>query len=97
MIGVMSSRIVKVRIEGQQEHLVPVGTPLMALLGRKDAEGRPMLGAVLNNRLVSLSTPIRGAARLRPVTEHEREGTVIYRRSISIVLLQAVHEVAPDG
>ena len=93
----MSARIVKVQVEGGQEHLVPVGTPLMALLGRKDHEGHPILGAVLNNRLVSLSTPIRGAARLRPVTEFAREGTVIYRRSISIVLLQAVHEVAPAG
>lgn len=93
----MSARIVKVLVDGHQEHLVPVGTPLMALLGRKDAEGRPILGAVLNNRLVSLSTPVRGAARLRPVTEHQREGTVIYRRSISIVLLQAAHEVCPEG
>ncbi|MBI5544959.1 MAG: hypothetical protein HY901_13800, partial [Deltaproteobacteria bacterium] len=93
----MSARIVKVRIEGQQEHLVPVGTPLMALLGRKDAQGRPILGAILNNRLVSLSTPIRGASRVSPVAEHQREGTVLYRRSISIVLLQAVHEVAPEG
>lgn len=93
----MSARIVKVRIEGQQEHLVPVGTPLMALLGRKDAGGRPILGAILNNRIVSLATPIRGAARLCPVTEENREGTVIYRRSISIVLLQAVYEVAREG
>lgn len=93
----MSARIVKVRIDGQQEHLVPVGTPLMALLGRKDHEGRPILGAVLNNRLVSLSTPIRGVSRVGPVTEGHRDGTVIYRRSISIVLLQAVREVAPEG
>ena len=96
-IASMAARIVKVLIDGQQEHLVPVGTPLMALVGRRDSEGRPILGAVLNNRLVSLSTPIRGAARLRPVTEMQREGTVIYRRSISIVLLQAVHEAAPEG
>lgn len=93
----MAARIVKVRIDGQEEHLVPVGTPLMALLGRKDRAGRPILGAVLNNRLVSLSTPIRGPALLRPVTECQPEGTIIYRRSISIVLLQAVHEVAPEG
>jgi uridine kinase len=89
----MSARIVKVRIQGQPEHLVPVGTPVMAILGRKDAEGRSILGAVLNNRLTSLSTPIRGASKLRPVTERDREGVAIYRRSISLVLIQAAREM----
>lgn len=93
----MTARIVKVQIDGQPEHLVPVGTPVMAILGRKDPQGRSILGAVLNNRLVSLSTPIRGSSRLRPVTEEDREGTPIYRRSISLVLVQAKHEVAPEG
>ncbi len=92
----MSARIVKVRIDGESEHLVPVGTPVMAILGRKDAEGRTILGAVLNNRLVSLSTPIRGASRLKPVTEQDREGVAIYRRSISLVLIQASREVFPQ-
>ena len=92
----MAERIVKVHVE-KREHLVPVGTSVMALLGRLDAEGRPILGAVVNNRLVSLSTPIRGAAHIRAVTDLGREGSPIYRRSISIVLAQAVREVAPEG
>lgn len=90
----MVERIVKVYIENRQ-HLVPIGTQVMAIIGRLDANGRPILGAVLNNRLVSLSTPIRGVAHIRAVTDEGREGTPIYRRSISIVLAQAVHEVAP--
>jgi uridine kinase len=93
----MSARIVKVSIEGQQEHLVPVGTPVIAILGRRDSRGEAILGAILNNRMVSLSTPIRGSSHLKPVTGSDREGTPIYRRSISIVLSQAVREVAPEG
>jgi uridine kinase len=93
----MSPRIVKVRIDGQAEHLVPVGTPVMAILGRKDALDRPILGAVLNNRLVSLSTPIRGPSHLRPVTERCREGAPIYRRSICKVLIEAAREVEPQA
>jgi uridine kinase len=92
----MPERIVKVHLEGRGEHLVPVGTPVMAVLGRFQGE-RPILGAVLNNRLVSLSTPIRGTARVRGVTESDHEGTPIYRRSISIMLAQAAREVAADG
>jgi len=93
----MSARIVKVLIDGQSEHLVPVGTTVMAILGRTDSAGNPILGAVLNNRLVSLSTPIRGVSHLRPVIAHGREGMPIYRRSISIVLAQAAREIAAHG
>ena len=92
----MAQRIVKVLVEGLSEHLVPVGTPVMAILGRKDAEGHPILGAILNNRLISLATPIWGASRLKPVNDKSREGVQIYRRSISLVLVQAAHEIAPQ-
>lgn len=92
----MAQRIVKVIVEGLSEHLVPVGTPVMAILGRKDAEGHPILGAILNNRLISLATPIWGASRLKPVNDKSREGVQIYRRSISLVLVQAAHEIAPQ-
>jgi uridine kinase len=93
----MAQRIVKINVEGQSEHLIPVGTPVMAILGRKDKDGHPILGAILNNRLVSLSTPIWGPSKLRPVNDHSHEGIQIYRRSISLVLLQAAYEVAPEG
>ncbi len=89
----MSARIVRVQVEGGSQHLVPVGTPVMAILGRGNEKGEPILGAVLNNRLVSLATPVRGPSRLQPVTAQHREGQAIYRRSISIVLIQAAHEV----
>ncbi len=92
----MTERIVKVHIE-DREHLVPVGTPIMAVIGRLDPTGKHILGAVLNNRLVSLSTPIRGAARVRPVRADDPEGTPIYRRSVSILLAQAAREIAPQG
>jgi uridine kinase len=93
----MTARIVKVQIQGGSQHLVPVGTPVMAILGRTDARGESILGAVLNNRLVSLATPVRGPSKLEPVTLQHRQGQAIFRRSISIVLIQAVHEVLPQA
>jgi uridine kinase len=93
----MAQRTVKIIVDGQSEHLVPVGTPLMSVLGRKDSRGHPVLAAVVNNRLVSLSSPIWGPSKIRPVGDQGREGTSIYRRSISLVLIQAAHEVAPEA
>lgn len=69
----------------------------MAILGRSNEKGESILGAVLNNRLVSLATPVRGPSRLRPVIAQHREGQAIFRRSISIVLIQAAHEVVPEA
>ncbi|MBN1961778.1 MAG: nucleoside kinase [Deltaproteobacteria bacterium] len=91
----MVERFVKVYVDNVQ-HQVQVGTPIVAVLGRRGENGKPLLGAVLNNRLVSLSTPIRGVSYIRPVTDEGREGQIIYRRSISLVLAQALQEVVPN-
>ncbi|MDR0965049.1 MAG: cyclic nucleotide-binding protein, partial [Myxococcales bacterium] len=75
----------------------PVGTPLLDIVGRRNAAGENLLGAIVNHRLVSLSTPLLGPARVQPLTVHDREGMQIYRRSISLVLVQAAFEVAPQA
>lgn len=93
----MSPKIVKVQVAGRPEQQFPVGTPLIDIVGRQDAAGENLLGAIVNNRLVSLSAPLFGPANIVPLTLHSREGKQIYRRSISLVLVQAAFEVAPQA
>ena len=91
----MSPKIVRVQIEGRPEQNCSVGTPLLDIVGDKDDAGESYLGAIVNNRLVSLAAPLLAPANIRPLTARCREGLQIYRRSISLVLVQAAFEVAP--
>lgn len=93
----MKTKIVKVQMENRPDQLVATGTPLIDIVGKTNAAGESHLGAIVNNRLVRLSAPLIAPAHIRPVTLGSREGMQIYRRSISLVLVQAASEVAPKA
>ena len=57
----------------------------------------PIVGAVVNGKLVELSHPVTMDAEVKPVTMGEADGMRFYRRSLTFLLETAFHEVYPDA
>ena len=54
-----------------------------------------IVAALVNNRLRELSRPIIQDATLYPITTEDSDGTRIYRRSLSFLMIAAAHECFP--
>lgn len=74
----------------------PVGTTLEAFVNAVAWPGRGRVVAVLvNNRLRELFWPVFQDAELVPITTEDSDGTRIYRRSLSFLMIAAAHECFP--
>jgi uridine kinase len=79
---------------GDQEHRVPTGTPVAALLPA-EIDGAIVVAGLLGQKPVSLSTPVFLDTVLTPLTIRHWEGRQIYASSLGLVLLEAAGRVAP--
>lgn len=78
-------------------HTVFGGTEVRALLPEEASPSFDApLAAVYNQRLVSLSYPLRSGGTLRWVRFHDREGWDVYRRSAALVLYEAMRRAFPN-
>ncbi len=86
---------VRVTVDGKKL-LVPAGTTVGELLKRNPTGSRlPLLGAVIDNRLVDPDFTLLRNCSLRVLTYRDWEGLAIYRRSATLILIEAVHQVFP--
>lgn len=86
---------VMIQIQGQDQPLdVPTGTPAINLLPT-EINGSPVVAAMVNQKCVSLTTPMMSDASLTPLTVAHWEGERIYRHSASLLLLEAAHHLYP--
>lgn len=94
----MSHGSVTVRYAGERRQ-VPLGTTVLELLGACHGAPPPdVVAALVNRRLVSLDFPLRGLqVELEAVRVGSREGQAVMRRSISLVLLEAAHQLYPEA
>ncbi|MFH2006109.1 MAG: nucleoside kinase [bacterium] len=85
-----------ITIAGRQHRVAP-SAQVMTLVppGRAGALEQP-LAAVYNNRLVSLSYPLRSGGELRWVTLADRAGWDLYRRSACLMLYEAALRIDPN-
>ncbi len=60
-------------------------------------EGLPLLGALVNNDVVSLTYPLEVDCSLAPLTMADPHGWRLYRRSLAFVLAKAVADVFPEA
>ena len=70
----------------EKTYRVPVGTCVTEILGHAYIEEHSVIGALLNNHLVALSTTLHGDESLEAVTANDHEGQAILRRSASLML-----------
>jgi uridine kinase len=93
LLGQRSTRLrMEARVTlGDGVRIVATGTPVEALLSTPDA-----VAALLDSRPVSLDTPIVSHATLAPITLESWEGRETFRRSASLLVLEAAYRVAPE-
>ena len=87
---------VQVRFPDGQAFNGPVGTTLEAFVQTANPTvcGR-VVAALVNNRLRELSQPILHDADVVPITMADSDGTRIYRRSLSFLMIAAARECFP--
>ncbi len=88
---------VQVMFENKQPYEGPIGTPLQAFCEQwAHDHGHPTelyaLAAVVDNRLRELSYPVTRDVNVKPITLAHRDGSRIYRRTLSFLLVVAVME-----
>ncbi len=88
------AREVAVRL-GTEVRRVPTGTPLRRVLPA-EADGVLVVAGLLNQKPVSLNTPLFADAAVAPLTTDDSEGRHVWVRSLGLVLLEAAHQVAPE-
>jgi uridine kinase len=57
----------------------------------------PLLGGIIEGRLRELSYPVRRDSALAPVLMNSSDGRRIYRRTLSLLLIAAAHELFPEA
>lgn len=90
-------RTVMVQVDDQKPREVPADTPVLAVLPDRTPDGLPVLGALVNNEVVSLSFPLAVNSHVEPLTLADDHGWRIYRWSLSFLLAKAVHETFPGA
>ena len=88
-----------ITLENGQTLSCPPGTNVGALLQSPDdpATGLPVLGALVNNELVSLAYTLDIDSSVRFVTMASAPGMQIYARSLSFLLAKAVKDLFPSA
>lgn len=74
---------------------VDSGTPLSFFMPSRTADGQPVVAALLNNDVVSLSAPVVITSRVQPLTLGDSHGWRVYRWSLCFLLAKAAHDVFP--
>ncbi len=92
-----TARSVRVRIKGKTLE-VPHGSSVGEVLtahGLAGAGGQRVLAAIVHQRCVDLSFPLGAPTEIIPVDYTSREGVLVYRRTASIVLIEAARQLFP--
>lgn len=89
-----NGRNATVQFNGQEIH-VPVGTSIGEILGRLYLVDHDVVGATMNNHLVSLETQVDGDSTISAVVSTSREGQSIMRRTATLVFHAAVQACSP--
>ena len=74
---------------------VPTGTPVNECLPAS-VGGQPVVAAMMDCKLVGLLTPVVSDVSLEALTTEHWEGQRIYRRSASLLLLEAASQLCPQ-
>lgn len=73
------------------------GTPINTLINEKqDTNENVIVAALLNNQLVSLDNQIVSECNIQTVTTSYFEGERVYRKSLTLLFMEAAKELYPD-
>ena len=86
---------ITVTVKGREPAVVSTGTRVGDLLPSVDEDGFPVLGAIVNNMVLSLFIPLVTDATIEPITIRDAHGWNIYRTSLCFLLAKTAHEQFP--
>lgn len=89
---VAGQRLVEIRLGGRA-YSVPYGAPVGEVLAAFGPSQPLALAAIVHNRCVDLSFPLTAGAEVRAVHYGMREGVLVYRRTASLILLEAARQL----
>ena len=75
----------------------PIGDILRVAEAQGGVDGHEAVAAVVDGRLRELTMPLVSDAEVAPVTLSDTDGSRIYRRSLTLVLVTAAAELFPDA
>lgn len=89
---------IEVFLESGERREYPYGTPVSTIFekGMSSKDENPIVAALVNNALTSLSYKVEISAKVKPVRLYSHYGNRIYRRSLSFLLAMASQELFPD-
>jgi uridine kinase len=88
--------MVTITLPGGEKRQVEAGTPARALLPARTAKGLPILAVRFNNKVASIERPLDRDGELDFIDMSSRDGGLIYRRSLTFLLIRAIHDLFPD-
>lgn len=84
-----------VSVDGAPAREIPAGTQALAVVPTAGANGLPVLAALVNNEVVSLSAPLDVNCTVVSLTLADDYGWRVYRWSLGFILAKAVHDTFP--
>lgn len=87
---------VTIQLPGEKVARVESGTLARALVPTESGNGLPIVGVRFNNKVASLDRPLDRDGVLDFIDLTSRDGGLIYRRSLTFLLIRAIHDLFPD-
>lgn len=91
----LKKKTYEVTLPNGEERDVPGGTKVSTLLPNKTPNGQPVIAIRFNNKIASLDRPIDRDGKIGFIDLKDRDGSLIYRRSLTFVLIRAITELFP--
>jgi uridine kinase len=89
---------VRLNINGLKVLEAPLGTTIESYLRAADLQmPAPVVAALVNGKLTELTLPVTSDIEVCPVTMSTTDGSRIYRRSLSFLLIVAARELFPEA
>ena len=89
---------VRLNVNGLKVLEAPLGTTIESYLRAADLQTpAPIVAALVNGKLTELTLPVTSDIEVCPVTMSTTDGSRIYRRSLSFLLIVAARELFPEA
>jgi len=86
----------QVKLPNGKTQEVASGTPVRELLPEKTEADLPVIAVKFNNKVASLDRPVDRDGQVECVDMSSRDGALIYRRSLTFLLIRAIADLFPD-
>jgi len=91
----MQEKTLSISFSSGKASIVPYGTPISSLLSNFSEQSGHILAARVNNEVNPLDKRLEINSYLEPVLDDSKDGALVYRRSLCLLLAAAAHKLFP--